>query len=607
LPYELRIGVTGHRSLKDPPGVRRAVDEVLAHLDETLKDASAFPVGPKSAPEWRTRNTRWWLARSLKAIWPSLPVSERRVPRERHTPVEWTVVSPLAAGADLIVAEAVLENERLAGPRRLEAMLPFERDEYEKDFVAGAELESFQRALEIASETSILRDEESTIADSVAARSLAYRRAGRATTDSCEILIAVWDGEEDVNGVGTAATVQYAVARGRFVLWIDARHPENPVRQLLPDDSNPRGWRAQSLPDTATQISPGFCLLAAYNRDPAYDPGQARDEVETERQRLLATASKSGLSADSLTPLFHPLLTHYARANQLAARYQALYTTTARWLFGLAAIAVTVPVLQVLFLPDQTWIIGFEVAALIVILLLLQIGRHDSLHMKWLHNRHLAEHLRAAIFMAVVGVDRSVRTEPLARFLPYYDAGGAWVNNVARRLVRDALGSFRAVADLAPLREFVLKAWIDEQSTHHEQAATRYARLSHHAHRLGLVLFILTLVAALMHAVGVGHVEGSHALSAWVVFGYVLVALSIALPAWGSAVHAVNGMLDRDRSSSRADGMSRILRFEVAREIEDARSLDELGAAVSRAAELMMRENYEWLTSRSFHELHRPG
>ena len=608
LPYEHRIGVTGHRDLEDPAAVRSAVDALLERLHEIFCEASKFPLGPASGPGSKAPTARWWLARCLKIIWRSMPLAERQITPERRTPVEWTIVSSLAAGADRIVAEAVLDNERIDGRRRLEAVLPLAQEDYERDF-ATDDLQSFRRLLNRAAETTV-RDDERSDTSRVPpgeARRRAYRRAGRAVADTCEILIAIWDGAEEKNGVGTAATVRYAVERNRLVLWVDAKNPSRPVLLLVPDHTRPRAWREEPMPRTAKELSRSFHGLAAYNRDSAHDTERAREIVANETAALHAAAARTGLSAECLGPLIQILLPHYARADQLAARYQALYTTAARWLYGLAAVAVTIPVLQILFFPDQSWIIGFEVLALIVILALLEIGRHDAWHDKWLQDRHLAERFRTAMFMVLVDVAGPRRAQPLERFLPFYDAVGAWVAHVAARLSREASQHRCGVDQVEPLRDFVLRAWIDGQTEHHRSSVERHRGLSRRAHRIGLVLFLVTLVAASLHAVGIGHVEDTREFSAWGVLGFTLIALSIALPAWGVAVHAINSMLDRDRISARAESMSRILRHQIARDIEQAGSFEELRDAVGRAGELLLRENYEWLTSLAFQELHRPG
>src|SRR3954465_14707040 len=86
LPYELRIGVTGHRTIAEPAAVTRAVDDVLARIAGLLND----PVAPLSL----------------------------------------TVVSPLAQGADRLFAKAALAREKI----RLEVVTPLPISDYRTDF-----------------------------------------------------------------------------------------------------------------------------------------------------------------------------------------------------------------------------------------------------------------------------------------------------------------------------------------------------------------------------------------------------------------------------------------------------------------------------------------
>ena len=69
IPYEMRIGVTGHRDLADPAGVAAAVEKMIGRID-------------------------------------------RRLNRKDRTPVDWVVISPLARGADRIVAQRTLSLPR---------------------------------------------------------------------------------------------------------------------------------------------------------------------------------------------------------------------------------------------------------------------------------------------------------------------------------------------------------------------------------------------------------------------------------------------------------------------------------------------------------------
>lgn len=617
IPYELRIGVTGHRELADEAAVRQAVEHLLEQIYETLGDASADPYGGRAAPASRSRLARWWLAKLVSLVWRDVPVAPRRTPDEKRTPIEWTVVSPLAVGADRIVAEAVLENGSIDGKRRLEVLLPFAQEEYEKDFSErdetgaprmGPALKSFRQLLARADRTSVVAEiDQRGSAELRATRNDAYLTVGRKVVDACEILIAVWDGEREPRSVGTSGIVEYALARGAHVFWIDANNPAAPAQRLVPVAEASPGPRTEAMPETARDLSRGFHQLAAFNRDPGFDSISVQEEVAEETKRLLQIAKETRLPTDCIEPLIDTILPQQVRADELAKRYQTLYTATATWLYRLAAIAVTVPVLQVLFFPHQPWIIVFEVLALLVILVLLDIGRSEAWHEKWLQDRHLAERLRIALFASALNVSDAEHDLSLEPMVDYYGRIGGWTNNVVTRLMREASANRCDLESIEPIKKFLVKAWIEHQLEYHDDKSSEQEHQTHGAHRIGLVLFVVTLIAASMHALGVGHAEDLTTLTIWVGVGFALAALSIALPAWGVAVHAVDSMLERERMAARSTGMARILRYEVMRDIENATSFEALRETVGRAAELMSRENYEWLTALAFHKLHRPG
>lgn len=118
------------------------------------------------------------------------------------------VVSPLAEGADRLVAEEALKlNFELQCP------LPFRREEYEKDFQTPESRERFQALLARASAVQELDG-------SRAARAAAYEAVGRAVLRQCDVLIAVWDGQPPRSRGGTGQIVEEALALEIPVLWI---------------------------------------------------------------------------------------------------------------------------------------------------------------------------------------------------------------------------------------------------------------------------------------------------------------------------------------------------------------------------------------------------
>lgn len=152
----MRIGVTGHRALVDPDAAARDVDAALDRLLAGDDDVTA------------------------------------------------EVVSPLAEGADRIVAERVLARPDTT----LVAVLPLEVDDYERDFDSPRSRAEFRRLLARAKRVVV------TGAGDDGSRVSAYERAGRAVVDASDVVLALWDGEPGRGRGGTAEIVAYARERG---------------------------------------------------------------------------------------------------------------------------------------------------------------------------------------------------------------------------------------------------------------------------------------------------------------------------------------------------------------------------------------------------------
>lgn len=132
----------------------------------------------------------------------------------RELPGPHTGLTSLAAGADQLFAEAVLE----AGGR-LHVVLPFEG--YERR-LAGIDHDRYERLLRLADEVEVLDGREE---DAEAA----YLAAGQHVVDAAEQVIAVWNGRPAAGIGGTGDVVAYAASRGTRVIHL------NPVARVRQD------------------------------------------------------------------------------------------------------------------------------------------------------------------------------------------------------------------------------------------------------------------------------------------------------------------------------------------------------------------------------------
>ena len=195
---EFRVGITGHRLNKLPPGsrpaVRLALAQTLALLDKEIGQSGPGSPAPDGSP-----------ARIGSCI-----------------------VSALAEGVDRIAVQ-------VAPPGwRLEALLPMPRSDYELDFLAEGEtgstsLDEFRSLIGRAALVTELPALGGEHAATGPGRSQQYAMLGTHLVGQIDLLLAVWDGQAAEGPGGTATVVAEAVGRGVGIVWIDPRRPEHPT------------------------------------------------------------------------------------------------------------------------------------------------------------------------------------------------------------------------------------------------------------------------------------------------------------------------------------------------------------------------------------------
>ena len=131
-------------------------------------------------------------------------------------PVALRLLSPLAKGADRIVAEAGLQ----AG-FDLECPLPYPREQYERDFPEPENLEEFRRLLGRAS--SVLELDGTPDAEDHLHKESGYLSVGRCVIGNSDLLISVWEGTDDGKLAGTGHITREAMAAGLIVVRINPK------------------------------------------------------------------------------------------------------------------------------------------------------------------------------------------------------------------------------------------------------------------------------------------------------------------------------------------------------------------------------------------------
>ena len=126
-------------------------------------------------------------------------------------------ISNLACGADTIFIQEAINKKC-----KIQLVLPFQINEYEKDF--DSESLILFRSI-IANHAYIVHGDLKSSDD--IERDLAYQSVGRSKIEECDAILAVWDGEIGKGLGGTKDHVDYAILKEKDLHWIKAKRVSN--------------------------------------------------------------------------------------------------------------------------------------------------------------------------------------------------------------------------------------------------------------------------------------------------------------------------------------------------------------------------------------------
>lgn len=513
----LRVGVSGHRHFDD-------------EQDITARVAAALD-----------------LVVNLTAVLASSAV----------TPVVLTVVSSLAEGADRIVARDLLG--RAAG--RLEAVLPLSQAEYEKDFRDNASLTEFRLLLRQASTR--------TLTPAQGTRDGAYLEAGLRMLDRVDLLIAIWDGQPGRGVGGTAEIVAEARGRGLPLLWI----PTTPGAALVQEVAGLR--RSLTSQDLQPLSDDALRELDRYN---AGCPSPSTSGV-VDIQDIRA-APPAGLLDPLFTPVAAWIQPYYTRADDTARRFQRHYGHLETPLFGLAAGAVVVVAAQIAFRREHPEYAVVELLFIALAFVNLRILRGVHLRERWVTARYLAEWLRTAFFLGMVGVPSRAG---LGEGGGPVDIQAEWLRRAFAEIWLERPNVAPVEGNVEALRSILARRWIEDQRHYFANAATRQRRRFKAVSRVTEVLFMVSFLVAILHTTGVGSANQE----AW------WVLLSISLPVVAAALHAMSDQREYRRHADRYGRTA--MRLETLRpRMEAAATLDEVRATALETERLLREEASDW-------------
>lgn len=603
----LRVGVTGHRV---PPKLpKEAEAPIRALLDRIL--ALVVDVAHKAEAEYRACVPARYDG-SGAAVSPALSS-------------KFAIVSSVAEGSDRLLADA-----GLAAGFSLEAVLPFKRDEYARDFETEASRADYRRLLERAAsvfELDVGNDD----------RPRAYEAAGFVMLANIDLLIAIWDGQQAAGIGGTAQIVGRAIADGTPIVWIDPANPSafklswSPAGEIPPANANarpadtfhaagegelahviaqlvrlPRQPQArEALKDFLSEkkhrwnFSPWYPLLlwvfaVRRIRWSDFDLASASADPKTQWADYLAILPTDKTLRPAIEEI---LLPAYDAADRVAVFYSYVYRSGYVFNFGFAALAVALA-LGGIFTHDpapKSVLVGIELAVISAILVSWLHGHRKNWHRRWLDYRRLAECVRHMRILAPIGSEGSV--ERPGRSLEAEDED--WINWYAWSL-RRLLPLPNCVIDrdyLVAMRDVVRTAEIDGQIKYHRANATRIVKLDHRITRNGELLFAFTGLLCILFLLMVWFDLFHHVPdSIRDLIPGVVTFLTALLPTLGAALSAIHVQGDfktvaeqSRRTAARLAAIDKIL-------ADEPPVFARLADRIEKTSDVMMSDLLEWQT-----------
>lgn len=327
--------------------------------------------------------------------------------RDRYPHSPFVILSPLAEGADRLVARVAMEEI----DARLYVPLPLPIDLYHEDFETETSRSEFDALLEKAEATfelDLLTGREE-VAKRGPARDRQYALAGGFVADRCQLLLALWDGKEADGTGGTADVVRWAK---------DGRVP----RQYLPFETRDRPFyypnettciHVEVFSGDVRWLSGGEDAAGILQRIDQYNQDIAAFR-EKKGTRPLRRSTSRVVGKDKKHEAFNQsstegLLAYYAAADTLSIELQGRFRRWVKGIYVVSALAI------VSFAALSVWPPAIGLSLLFVALavgMLARTGRRD-LEDRYLHARALAEGLRVAVFWAAGG-----HSAPCPRPLP---------------------------------------------------------------------------------------------------------------------------------------------------------------------------------------------
>jgi len=580
LPFALTVGVTGHRLEAIPAAQRKGVETRIAEaLGQIETEAVAL------------------YRREQDLFAPDPPA--------------FTLVSPLAEGADQMAAEAALTRGW-----QLQAILPFDRETYLADFNDDESRANFHRLIEAASCTLELPGDPHD-------RLEAYVMAGRGTVAHCDIMIAVWDGLPPRGRGGTGEVVELAIQRGTAIIHLPIQQGDgrilwsafdpNVLTRTGHDVHVHRSFDAEHL---------GLLLTGMLDLPPATHEQRFYAQFRDERQRrvrarleypiLLALTGTARLKthhwreAKSIAAIdeewqnylagctdchgvsapLELLQKAYGWADRMATYYAQTFRSGHIFNFVLAALAVILGLSSFALPASKLLLAVAEMFITLAIIINTAVGIRQEWHRRWLDYRQLAERLRPMRSLKLLGIAAP-------------DPPGSPANPIARRWIDWYTASiWRALGcphgrirpeNAAELTEAIIVHELAPQVEYNQRSARQIEMLDKRLARFGMGLFVATLLSSLVVIFGlIFDPDWVQGFQNWATL------TSAGFPAVGTAIFGIRFQGDFGASALRSRSTAHTLSAIRDQLATGKTNLNRSADLMEQAARAMLADLDEW-------------
>lgn len=510
IPFFLRIGFVGHRSVSGDPELLVSIRQTLSHLGESVRASSG-----------------------------------------QDLDIVYVAITAMADGADRLFARQVLEAGGM-----VEAILPMPEASYEEDFNAESLVE-FRELLAKASRTQI----SGATPHDEAGRAESYRRAAVRIIDSCDVLVAIWDGLPAGGVGGTAESIEYARESRRPMAIIDSNSP-----------------LAASLDWPLLHAQHEASWICSENKVRIGQHIRARAQLQADNE-LVPLGVDLSPEVAQLRAYIAPYL---VRADSLAVSAQRRFLIWSRSIYVLSALSSASILAQVLFASaDPLWALP-ELICLIAIGIAVAAVKFRHLHERWIGQRNFAESIRALFYLGALGV------RPEFSSLGTADIDNMRFSWTERALYGISLGLpavGTANVESEAMIHLVLEGWLIKQRDYFRTRAQRLLSRERRITKAIFACFSVTVVLVLDHVLDFKFERG--------LLAKLVVMLTASLPILGGALSAIRSEQRYEQHAARywsvADSLDTIIG-----EISKSSEWSHLRRNLVKAGSLLQTESKEW-------------